>query len=73
MCPLPTEVPEEPEPPTLDYNEQLEREDYEDCTVPAGRRGGPLGSTGLEGGGEGLSTPPPPRTPKVSATPLFCP
>lgn len=29
----PTEVPEEPEPPTLDYNEQLEREDYEDCTV----------------------------------------
>uniref|UniRef100_A0A8C2TJT9 AE binding protein 1 n=1 Tax=Coturnix japonica TaxID=93934 RepID=A0A8C2TJT9_COTJA len=24
------EVPEEPEPPTLDYNEQLEREDYED-------------------------------------------
>ncbi|RMB91519.1 hypothetical protein DUI87_32098 [Hirundo rustica rustica] len=27
------EVPEEPEPPTLDYNEQLEREDYEDCTV----------------------------------------
>ncbi|NXK00867.1 AEBP1 protein, partial [Corythaixoides concolor] len=24
------DVPEEPEPPTLDYNEQLEREDYED-------------------------------------------
>ncbi|NWW77335.1 AEBP1 protein, partial [Climacteris rufus] len=23
-------VPEDPEPPTLDYNEQLEREDYED-------------------------------------------
>lgn len=33
MCPFSTEVPEEPEPPTLDYNEQLEREDYEDCTV----------------------------------------
>ncbi|PKK17636.1 AE binding protein 1, partial [Columba livia] len=24
------DVPEEPEPPTLDYNEQLEREDYDD-------------------------------------------
>lgn len=38
----PAEVPEEPEPPTLDYNEQLEREDYEDCTA-LGVTGGPWG------------------------------
>lgn len=42
QCPLSAEVPEEPEPPTLDYNEQLEREDYEDCTV--------LGCGGATGG-----------------------
>lgn len=40
----PAEVPEEPEPPTLDYNEQLEREDYEDCTA-LGVTGGPWGPT----------------------------
>lgn len=28
---LPPEPEEETEPPTLDYNDQIEREDYEDC------------------------------------------
>lgn len=28
------EFPVEQEPPTLDYNEQIEHEDYDDCTVP---------------------------------------
>lgn len=28
---LPPEPEEEPEQPTLDYNDQIEREDYEDC------------------------------------------
>lgn len=30
---LSLESPREREPPTLDYNEQIEREDYEDCMV----------------------------------------
>lgn len=56
MCPFSAEVPEEPEPPTLDYNEQLEREDYEDCTV-LGCGWGATGTPGLQGGIEGMSPP----------------
>lgn len=56
MYPFSAEVPEEPEPPTLDYNEQLEREDYEDCTVQ-GYRWGATRAPGLQGEIEGMSPP----------------